>query len=67
MSEFKLWRLHWTGNRGIWSIAGEYRFHRDIEHAKTQLAQRHPDAEFRTEYLGANKFISTHKEVSQSE
>jgi len=67
MSNFTLWRLHWTGSRGVWSIAGEFRFHRDLEHAKAQLASRYPNAEFRGEYLGRNKFIPTHKELNQAE
>jgi uncharacterized protein YegP (UPF0339 family) len=58
------WRLHWTGTRNVWAIAGCYRTRSEAENGITQLKRLAPAAEFRIEYIG--KGISHHNDGSKT-
>jgi hypothetical protein len=46
------WRLHWTGSRDTWSIAGDYRTRTEAERAIESLKRMSHTAQFKIEFIG---------------
>ncbi|PSB20543.1 hypothetical protein C7B65_06460 [Phormidesmis priestleyi ULC007] len=55
MSSDALWRVWWSGSRGvIKSVAGDFARHREAMACISQLSARYPNAAFNIEYIGRN-------------